>query len=95
MRNAARLTVEMNFVLDCGSSDVICATGNVLHYSFKLLCFLKSFGICKLGLPGILSCFHGLFRISQFPEPNTMPSTQVLLNKTFYRMRWEDKVIVA
>lgn len=95
VRNAARSTVEINFVLDCGSSDMTCATGNVLHSRFILPCSLKSFGICKLGLAGILFCFHRLFRISQFPEPNTMPSTQLVLNETFYRIRWKDRVIVA
>lgn len=44
----------LNFVLDCGSSDVTCAAGNVPQYSFMLSSFLKPFGICKFGLPEIL-----------------------------------------
>lgn len=79
----------LNFVFDCGSSDVTCP--QIMFYWIVLCCyFLKVFGDCKLGLAEIVVFYWALssledwlFRISPFPEPNTVPGTQLNLDKTF------------
>lgn len=49
----------LNFVFDCGSSDVTCP--QIMFYWIVLCCyFLKVFGVCKLGLAEILLFFIGL-----------------------------------